>query len=158
MAVRDTAGGPSVRSELRRDADGCWPVVMALVIILIGLLFGGLVTPVGTPRAIGVAVSRSSDGSNWILTFVSVPTGLSQNSTTLSLYAANGSPVLGATGLYQLEGTGVDQVEYVPIQMGAAYTTCSAGDRILLSTSAYPSGSQYSIANGGSVLASGTLQ
>ncbi len=147
-----------MREFLRGDEDGCGPVVMALVIVLLGILFLGTVAPVGPPPSLGVSVSLSADGTNWTLTFTSVPTGLSQNQTTLTLISSAGATMLGATTLYQLEGAGVSGVEYVPLMTGPTYTSCSAGDRILILTSTYVTGSQYVITYSGSILASGMLQ
>lgn len=144
-----------MRSAIRRDVEAWSPAFMILILLLLALLFLGIVTtPSQPPRALGVAVTKSADGTNWTLQFIAVPTGLSQNATTLSLYAAGGSTLLGATPLYQLKGAGINGVVYQPLATG----TCSAGDTVLVLVSRYPTGTQYSIANGGSVLASGVLQ
>lgn len=147
-----------MRSTMRRDDDAWSPVLIALLFLLLAILFFGLISPSQPPRALGVSIGLSPDGTNWTLSFVAVPTGLSQNATTLSLYSSGGSVLLGATTLYQLEGAGMSGVVYRPLQTGPSNTSCSAGDRVLILVSRYPSGTQYSIANGGSVLASGLLQ
>ncbi len=144
-------------------------VVIAVVAVVIApallyVLVSGFIQPVspGPPRALGVVTSTSSDGSHWILTFTSVPTGLTQNDTRFYLNSANGSTLLPGTTLYQLEGSGRLGVQYAPSVRGSTYTTCVAGDRILAArgngAGRYPAGTQAMIVNGGNVLFSGTLQ
>ncbi len=137
-------------------------VVMAPAVLY--LLVSGFIPPVTTqpPRMLGVVTSSSSDGSNWILTFTSVPTGITQNDTILYFISASGSTLLPGTTLYELEGSGRLGVRYIPSVTGPTYTTCAAGDRILAATgsgtSQYPAGTQATIVNRGIVLFSGTLQ
>lgn len=139
--------------------------VVALVIApaAVYLLVSGFPhTRLPAPRTLGVVTSLSSDGSNWILTFTSVPTSLTQNATLLSLESASGSSLLPATTLYQLEGSGRQGVRYVPAVIGPTYTVCGPGDRILMATgngtSQYPAGTQAAIVNDGNVLFAGILQ
>ncbi len=143
-------------------------VVIAVAAVVVApavlyVLVSGFIPHVSPqPRALGVVISLSSDGSNWILTFTSVPTGVTQNGTMLYLTSASGPTLLPGTTLYQLEGSGQLGVRYVPSVTGPTFTTCAAGDRILAATgngtSQYPAGTQAVIVNGGSVLFSGTLQ
>ncbi len=144
-----------MRSTLRRDLEGWSPAFIALLLLLLAILLFGLITSVSPPPAIGVSVSKSTDGMNWTLTFVVVPSGLSQNATTLTLISVGNQVQLNAT-LYHLEGAGVSGVVYRPLQTGPSLTNCGAGDVIYI-TARYPAGTQYSVAHGGSVLASGIL-
>ncbi len=144
-----------MRFGFRRDVGGWSPVFIALLLLLIMILFFGLITPSTPPRAIGVAVSMSTDGTNWTLTLVSVPTGLTQNATTLNLTSAYGVTLLNATSLYALRGPGVNGVVYIPNGSGPLL---NAGDQIQANVSRYPSGTRWTITNAGSILASGTLQ
>ncbi len=132
-------------------------VVMLVFPAIMYVMVSGLITGPGTaPRAIGVTVMRSTDGSDWVLTFTSVPTSLSVSATMLTLISSSGTPMLSSTSLSSLEGAGMSGVTYMPAAMGSMY--CNAGDRLLASTTTYPSGTQYEIINGGSILASGQMQ
>lgn len=136
-------------------------LAVALPAILYVMVSGLLGQPAGImPRAMGVAVSQSPDGSNWMIAFTFVPTGLTQSGTTLTLLSASGATILPATALSSLEGAGLSGVRYVPLTSGTAY--CAAGDQVLVAvgpgTNQYPAGTQYMFVNGGSILASGTLQ
>jgi flagellin-like protein len=156
-----------MKTILRKDEKAVSPVIatilmVAITVVLAAVLYvmvSGLISgPGSTPKAIGAGVTRSSDGTNWIITFTSVPTGLSQNSTTLTLISGSGATLMSSKSMFTLE-TLTNGVKYIPIAQGA--TACAAGDRILaaLGTGAnqYPSGTQYQISNGASILASGTF-
>ncbi len=147
-------------------------IVVVIVVILVlttagaailYVMVSGLIPPhTMLPRTLGVTVTRSSDGLNWILTFTSVPTGLMQNATMFSMFAYNGSWVFTPTSLYLLEGGGQAGVRYVPNVTGPANTACEPGDRILVAygsgTDQYPAGTVAHIINAESILYSGTLQ
>src|SRR3989475_10939256 len=53
--------------------------------------------PGGTPQAMGVSVQPSSDGSNWIVTVLSTPTGKLYASTTLAIFHGDGTSNMSAT-------------------------------------------------------------
>ncbi len=143
-------------------------LVVVFVLVLPAVLYvlvSGLIYPPVTitpPSALGVAVSRSTDGSTWILTFTSVATGLSQNGTSFTLISASGATMLPSRTLFLLEGSGFAGVRYVPLVTGPALTTCQAGDRILVAigagTDQYPAGTQAEITTASSVLYTGTLE
>ncbi len=141
-----------MRSGLRRDVEGWSPVFLALLLWLLAMYLVALFGPPPAPVTLGVTLARSSDGTNWILTFTAVPSGLSQNSTSLTIQSAAGSALLNATTLYHLEGGGVAGVEYRPVQTGPAYTDCAVADTILISVAGYPAGSQVMITSPSSVL------
>ncbi len=109
-----------------------------------------------TPRAIGIAVTKSADGSNWVLTFTAVPTGLSNGTTLLTVVNSSGQTVVAWTALGSLYTS--------PYRMSIAYIPAtgtgdlSAGDRVLLAVAAYPTGDQFQISNSGSILCSAILQ
>ena len=107
--------------------------------------------PGTTPAAIGVSVSQTPNGLNWALTFASVPAGMTPASVSLVVFAASGTILLSKTALPSLSG----DAAYSPIDPAAVYI--NAGDRILLSTSAFPTGSTYQLVDANGVLASGTL-
>ncbi len=142
-------------------------VVVILVLTTAGaailyVMVSGLIPPHTTlPRMLGVSVSRSADGSNWILTFTAVPTGLLQNDTLLSLTSSSGGALLDPTTLYALE-RGLAGVRYVPYLTGPSFTACAPGDQILVAfgsgPSQYPPGTQVQITANATVLYIGTLQ
>ncbi len=159
-----------MKAIIRKDEQAVSPVIatilmVAITVVLAAVLYvmvSGLISgPGNTPKSIGVAVTKSGDGTNWILTFTSVPTGLSNTTTMLTVTLSSGGAT-GLTGLAlsssTLSGTtsltsGV-HAQYIP---ATTTGTVSAGDRVLLAVSSYPAGDGYSLTSSGSILASGTL-
>src|SRR5438445_8758997 len=83
-----------MKSIIRKDEAAVSPVIatilmVAITVVLAAVLYvmvSGLITgPGGTPQAMGVGVQPSSDGSNWIVTVLSTPTGKLYTSTTLAI-------------------------------------------------------------------------
>ncbi len=156
-----------MKAIIRKDEQAVSPVIatilmVAITVVLAAVLYvmvSGLITsPGSTPKAIGVSVSKSGNGANWILTFTSVPTGLSNATTTLTVTTTSG----GATSVTN-EPLGSMNAAYLTSNGGqyiASLTTgqLGAGDRILLVVTTFPAGDSYSISGGGNILASGTLQ
>ncbi len=149
---------------LRKDRRGVSPVIatillVAITVVLAAVLYimvSGLFNPHNTTaQVLGVEVGKTGSGNQWILTFTSVPISVTQNETTLTLLNASGAAVLPAKSLYQLE-TSFGGVQYVPASYGPA--TLAVGDKVLLSVTSYPLGTQFSFVGSGTVLASGTLQ
>lgn len=103
-------------------------------------------------RTMGVSISPSADGTNWTLLFVSVPSGLSTATTTLAIFDTGGAPVLAATSFATLS-YGTHRAAY----FGDADGTVEVGERLLISTSTYPTGYQVEIADNTRRLFSGTL-
>lgn len=106
------------------------------------------------PRTIGIAPARSADGTNWTLTFTFVSSGLSTNGTRLTIVTGGGSTVLAAKPFSALV-YGVDRAAYFQAVFGPSV---GVGDRLLISTTTYPTGYTYQISDGTSILAAGTLQ
>lgn len=132
-------------------------VVVVLAAVFAAVLYGRqLSAPTGPgpgPRVIGIAEARSSDGTNWILTFTTVPTALSPYNTMLAILTASGATALSASPLAYLNGTA--GVSYVPVQPGGSV---QVGDRLLISTATYPTGYSYRIFDATTTFAIGTLQ
>ncbi len=135
-------------------------LVVAIVVVLAGVFAVVLsVRPntVPTPpasRVIGVNVARSSDGRNWVLTFTSVPTGLTPFNTMLAILTSGGVTALSATPLGSLNYSSVGAL-YAQAQPGGPV---AVGDRLLINTSMYPTGFGYQLSDGIRLLAYGTLQ
>ncbi|HLQ42863.1 MAG TPA: hypothetical protein VK189_08450 [Thermoplasmata archaeon] len=134
-------------------------LVAAIVVVLAGVFAAVLsVRPSSgptapAPRVIGVNVARSSDGTNWVLTLTSVPTGLTPFDTTLAIMTSGGVTALSATPLGSLNYSS-EGAFYAPVQPGGPV---AVGDRLLINTSIYPTGFGYQLSDGIHLLAYGTL-
>jgi flagellin-like protein len=151
-----------MKTIIRKDEGAVSPVIatilmVAITVVLAAVLYvmvSGLLSPTGSgPRAIGVAPSRSGDGTNWTLTFTSVPSGLTTAGTRLTIISGGGSTALASKAFSALV-YGTDKAGYVQAIAG---TSVGVGDRVLVSTTTYPTGYTYQISDGTSILASGRL-
>ena len=151
-----------MKTIIRKDEGAVSPVIatilmVAITVVLAAVLYvmvSGLLSPTGSgPRAIGVAPSRSGDGTNWTLTFTSVPSGLTTAGTKLTIITGGGVNALGSTAFSALV-YGTNKAAYVQAIVG---TSVGVGDRVLISTTTYPTGYTYQISDGTSILASGRL-
>jgi len=152
-----------MKSIIRKDEAAVSPVIatilmVAITVVLAAVLYvmvSGLITgPGGTPQAMGVGVQPSSDGSNWIVTVLSTPTGKLYASTTLAIFHGDGSANLTATAFASLGAANGCSLSKV----STTATAIQVGDRVLCKTSWYVSGSQYQISDGTTLLATGKLQ
>jgi hypothetical protein len=139
-------------------------VIVVVLLIAIGVVLAGVFAAVSSvrtttvppgpgPRVIEVNVARSGDGTNWILAFISVPAGLTIYDTMLTILTSTGATALPATPLgflnYSSEGAYYEQA-----QPGGPVV---AGDRLLISTSTYPTGFGWRISDATTVFATGTF-
>ncbi len=152
-----------MKSIIRKDEAAVSPVIatilmVAITVVLAAVLYvmvSGLLTPTGGgPRAIGVLPGKSQDGTNWTLTFTSVPSGLTTSGTKLTVITGGGSTALSAKAFNALSYS-TDKAAYIQNVVGSAV---GVGDRLLIGTGTYPSGYTYQISDGSSILAAGTLQ
>jgi len=108
----------------------------------------------GGPQPMGVFVTRSADGTNWVLHVVSTPPGKAYTQTYLTLIRSDGTTNLTSTPLSSLavatSGCSLQQAS-------GSSTTVSVGDRILCQTSWYVAGTEYRISDSTTVLAAGEL-
>ncbi|MEE9600465.1 MAG: type IV pilin N-terminal domain-containing protein [Thermoplasmata archaeon] len=148
---------------IRRDQAGVSPVIatilmVAITVVLAAVLYvmvSGLVSgPGSTPRAMGIAVSKSSDGTNWQLTISSVDAGLARENAFLTVFRLDGTVVLQKTAFSALSGAQNASFE----QVDTSATSIQPGDKVLLTVDFYVAGSSYQIADADQVLATGTLQ
>src|ERR1700716_1011977 len=100
-----------MKNVIRTDEGAVSPVIatilmVAITVVLAAVLYvmvSGLITgPGSTPQQMGVSLTRSSDGTNWVLLVSSTPTGKAYTSTTLAIFKADGSSNLTATALGSL--------------------------------------------------------
>lgn len=122
--------------------------------------------PFSGPKAVGVIVTQTPDGTNWTLTFTSVPTGMSPATTYLALMSPSGSTLLPATPLSGMSGMmsmmGSSDRLYMEYS-GGMMSTVSAGDTVHIGTTFAGSmtstvGCQVQISVTGAILYMGTLQ
>ncbi len=136
-------------------------LAIAMAVVLAGLFVAvfsvwPLSVPTGpAPRSIGVNLARSSDGTNWVLTFTSVPTGLSPFTTMLTVLTGGGATALPATPLSSLYNYSSQGALYSQYQPGGPV---AVGDRLLISTAIYPAGYGYRLSDATTTFASGPLQ
>ncbi|HYS99190.1 MAG TPA: archaellin/type IV pilin N-terminal domain-containing protein [Thermoplasmata archaeon] len=152
-----------MKSIIRKDEAAVSPVIatilmVAITVVLAAVLYvmvSGLLTPTGGgPRAIGVLPGRSQDGTNWTLTFTSVPSGLTVTGTKLTVITGGGATSLASTAFGSLVYA-TNKAAYIQSVSGSSV---GVGDRLLISTTTYPTGYTYQISDGTSILSSGTLQ
>ena len=87
-----------MKAIVRKNDEAVSPVIatilmVAITVVLAAVLYvmvSGLISTPQTSQQIGAAVSRSGDGTNWIITFTSVPSGLAQTTTYFSLTTSSG--------------------------------------------------------------------
>ncbi len=154
----------TMRAIFRTDRTGVSPVIatillVAITVVLAAVMYvmvSGMFNPhATTAQFLGVSLGQSAGGVDWILTFVSVPNGLTQNDTLLTLRSFNGTTTFPATTLYILE-TATRGVQYLPSAYGPV--TLAVGDRVVVASTNFPSGSQYLFLGSNAILASGTFQ
>lgn len=153
-----------MKTIVRKNDEAVSPVIatilmVAITVVLAAVLYvmvSGLISTPQTSQQIGAAVTSSGDGTNWIITFTSVPSGLGLNTTFLSLTTSSGASTnVTALGL----GTLIAPSTFHGVRYYASSTTTvSANDRLVISKTAFPSGTAYSITQSGGSLASGKLQ
>ena len=155
-----------MKAIIRKDEQAVSPVIatilmVAITVVLAAVLYvmvSGLISTPQTTQQVGVAVTRSGDGTNWIMTFTTVPTGLGLNTTYVSLVTAAGASTnITNAGLGTLIIPSPNHgVKYYPSDK--TYTSVSPNDRLTVFVLWFPSGTQYSITNSNGILAKGTLQ
>jgi hypothetical protein len=103
----------------------------------------------------GISLSTSADGQNWILTVTYAPPGRPYTGENLAIFHPNGTANLSATPLASL------QAAVHGCTLNTAFpgsTTVKAGDRILCSTYWYATDSTYQISDRIGIRAAGTLR
>ncbi len=139
---------------------------IALSAILYVMVSGLITNGPPSPIAVGVVVGRSSDGTNWTLTFTSVPTNMNPSVTYLSLMTGSGAMAMPQTALSSMgggmtmmsSGMGSLWVHYSGTSgaMIAAGDTISIGTMTSMGTST--TGFQGRMLFAASLVWSGTLQ
>ncbi len=149
-----------MKTIVRKDEQAVSPVIatilmVAITVVLAAVLYvmvSGLITgPGNAPQRIGGVVSRSSDGTNWIITFTTVPTTSLVNTTVfISVTTSSGGTAFASTALSAAATLQAAKITYVPATTNSA--TLGANDRILLTIATYPAGDQITLTSGGNIL------
>ena len=161
-----------MKAIVRKNGEAVSPVIatilmVAITVVLAAVMYvmvSGLISAPSTSKQLGVAVSKSSDGTNWILLFTSAPAGFSQGQTYFSMTTSSGASTnVTAATLSSLTAlpTAAPGAEYIPVTNSgtpSATGAVSANDRVLVNALWWPTGTQFSFTSGGSLIASGTLQ
>ena len=146
---------------IREDEAAVSPVIatilmVAITVVLAAVLYvmvSGLITgPGNTPKAMGVVVQRSTDGTNWTLLIQTAPNGLSTSGTFLTIRNAGGTIVLAAKAFSAITWA-TDRAIY----QGDADTSVEPTESVLLSASTYPVNYRVEISDGTQILYSGIL-
>jgi len=119
-----------------------------------GAIISGMTWTTG-PRVMGVNIGISGDGTNWTLLITSTPTGLTTSAVKLTITTSANLTALGPTAFSALTSGSwsTNHAQFV----GTGGTTIVVGDRLLISTTAYPSGYSVQIADSQGVLYSHAL-
>src|SRR5438128_3083867 len=144
---------------IRKDEAAVSPVIatilmVAITVVLAAVLYvmvSGLLTPTGQgPRVMGVNIGRSGDGTNWTLLLTSTPTGLTTSAVKLTITTSGGLTSLSPTAFSALTSGNwnTNKAQFV----GTGGTTIVVGDRVLISTTTYPSGYGVQIADSQGIL------
>ncbi len=151
---------------VRKDESAVSPVIatilmVAITVVLAAVLYvmvSGLLTgPGGGPQTIGV--QRQDTSSNWVLSIVTVPSTHALTTTTFLMRWPSNSSVANPPGQATLQTlkTTSGGVHYLPVG-GAAQTELKVSDVITISkTLSYTTGMSITIADGQTVLWTGTL-
>src|SRR3990172_10504825 len=111
------AGGQNMKNVrlIRKDESAVSPVIatilmVAITVVLAAVLYvmvSGLISGPGAgPQAMGVTVSRSSDGQNWVLLVSSTRSGKTYSLARLTVFRTDGTTNLTATPFANLDVAG----------------------------------------------------
>ena len=148
-----------MKSIIRKDEAAVSPVIatilmVAITVVLAAVLYvmvSGLLTPTGQgPRVMGVNIGTSGDGTNWTLLITSTPSGLTTAAVKLQITTSGGLTSLNPTAFSALTSGAwnTNKAQFV----GTGGTTIVVGDRVLISTTTYPSGYAVQIADSQGIL------
>ena len=114
-----------------------------------GAIISGMTWTTG-PRVMGVNITISGDGTNWTLLITSTPTGLTTSAVKLTIITSANLTALGPTAFSALT-SGSWSTNHAQF-LGTGGTTIVVADRLLISTTTYPSGYSVQIADSQGIL------
>lgn len=150
-----------MRAIVRTDEEGVSPVIatilmVAITVVLAAVLYvmvSGLISSPGqTPTAWGVNIGSSTDGTNWTVSFTSVPASTLQSTTFITVSGAGGAAIVSNVALSSVSAAPGHTLSNMYYNNAASATLVGAGTTLLLKVSAYPSGSTIQIVSGTSVV------
>src|SRR5947209_17461486 len=115
------------------------------------MMVSGLLTPTGQGRPMLFPyTTRFRSGTNWTLLLTSTPTGLTTSAVKLTITTSGGLTSLSPTAFSALTSGNwnTNKAQFV----GTGGTTIVVGDRVLISTTTYPSGYGVQIADSQGIL------
>ncbi len=148
---------------IRKDENAVSPVIatilmVAITVVLAAVLYvmvSGLLTGPGTgPRAMGVNIQASSDGSNWTVTVQTTPAGETPAGTFILIRSVSGTVQLQRKA-FSLVTWATDKVVFQ--KADTTTTNLGPGDTLLISRTVYISGSQIEISDAAGVLTTRSL-
>ena len=151
----------------RDDSSKVLIIVLVVIVVVVAATVGlaavfyfmvsGLLTDGGGPgpRAMGVSVQATPDGTNWSVVIQTGPSGELPASTYLLIRNPQGVIVLSRTSF---SGLTWPTNHAVYADASPTVTEIRPGDSLLISRTTYPSGSQIEISDDAGVLTSRTLQ
>ncbi len=161
-----------MKAIIREDDQAVSPVIatilmVAITVVLAAVLYvmvSGLITTPTTPSSgWGINLGKSGDGSNWTLSFTTVPSGALQANTFVTVTTGSGAAISTATNVAMLNiraggsGTGYGMY-YTPLTtITGPSAPITAGDTLRLSVAVFPSGYTVQITSGTSVVYTHTL-
>src|SRR2546426_1700902 len=138
-----------MKSIIRKDEAAVSPVIATILMVAITVVLEAvqyvmvsvLLTRAGQrPRVMGVNIGRSGDGTNWTLLITSTPSGLTTAAVKLKITTSGGLASL-SPAVFSAVPSGAwntNKAQFV----GTGGTTIVVGDRVLISTTTYPSRSE----------------
>ena len=153
-----------MKAIIRKDEQAVSPVIatilmVAITVVLAAVLYvmvsGLLVGPGGGPRAMAVDRIRSTDGTNWVLTIISAPSGLTTSLTSVTIQKPDGTSNLTTTSFANLNVAPYEGGQFVD---SGTVGTVDATDVILLKTSWYLIGARVTFSDATGIMYAGTLQ
>src|SRR6266581_7696880 len=114
-----------------------------------GAIISGMTWTTG-PRVMGVNIAISGDGTNWTLLITSTPTRLTTLAVELTITTSANLTALGPIAFSALT-SGSWSTNHAQF-LGTGGTTIVVADRLLISTTTYPSGYSVQIADSQGVL------
>src|SRR3989442_8301991 len=148
-----------MKSIIRKDEAAVSPVIatilmVAITVVLAAVLYvmvSGLLTPTGQgPRVMGVNIVRTGDGTKWSVLIWTSAICLSALAVKLTITTSGGLTSLSPTAFASLTSASwnANKAQFV----GTGGTTIVVGDRVLISTTTYPSGYAVQIADSQGIL------
>src|SRR3989440_4845895 len=149
----------TMKSIIRKDEAAVSPVIATILMVAITVVLVFFLMIRRPPRSTlfpyttlfrSVNIGTSGDGTNWTLLITSTPSGLTTAAVKLQITTSGGLTSLNPTAFSALTSGAwnTNKAQFV----GTGGTTIVVGDRVLISTTTYPSGYAVQIADSQGIL------